>query len=156
MRYTIETLIKLGEEFVPVDELREGPPDPDYIEGAIVWEIDHQSLLTSRHWDLVDQLWAYIADGVDKLRHGLEFETYFPDQPLLLRFKRLNRHSIEVTIGRDRFVVHEAPFFASLTDGGSHFFSQMLKLLPQFESTWNCYMQLLKPKGSAPQGPLSL
>jgi hypothetical protein len=156
MRYTIETLIKRGEEFVPLGEVRESPPDPDYIEGAIVWEIDHQSLLTSRHWDLVDQLWAYIADGVDKLRHGLEFETYFPDQPLLLRFKRLNPHSVEVTIGEDRFVVHEEPFFASLMDGGNQFFSRMLELLPQFESTWNRYRQLLKSNSSAPRGPLNL
>src|SRR5579872_1274763 len=79
---TIKSLIKIDDKLVPIDEF-EGPVvDPDYIEGAIDLTIDHKPILRRELVDYVDQLWAYLVDGLGEVVAGREFSTGYPDMPI--------------------------------------------------------------------------
>ncbi|WP_175822004.1 hypothetical protein [Burkholderia sp. BCC0419] len=60
--------------------------DPDYIEGAIELSVDGVVLLDKSMWDCVNQLWAYLAEGLVCVSRGEGFKTYFPDQPIEIKF----------------------------------------------------------------------
>jgi len=140
MNYEIKTLFKIGDGFVSVDEVLNSPPDPDYIEGAIEWRIGQNVILNKQHWDLVDQLWAYIINGLrELLKHG-DYKTYFPDQPLFLGFKMLTGRMVQVTIGDVKTAVERSVMLRSLVEGSTSFFEKMQELVPQRRVIWNNYL----------------
>jgi hypothetical protein len=101
----ISTYLKHGEEFIPVEKFAGPLPDEDYIEGAIELSINGRSLLTREDWDCVDQLWAYLVDGLASIQIGKPFKTYFPDQPIEVSFTpevRSERVKVQVTINKNR------------------------------------------------------
>lgn len=140
MNYAIRSLIKIGTHFVPVEDVTPKTVDADYVEGAIAWSVGDVHLLSETHWDLVDQLWAYMIDGVVELHESGTFETYFPDQPLRLGFIRRGANRIEVVIGEKKHIVDRELFLASLVDGGKHFFTKMQELVPNRKDTWRRYL----------------
>lgn len=80
---SIASYLKQGSELVPIAELRGPIADENYIEGAIELSINHKPLLTTAQVDYVDQLWAYLVQGmVENVSEGRPFKTYFPDCPI--------------------------------------------------------------------------
>lgn len=100
-------------------------------------------------FDLVDQLWAYIINGIVEIENGsTEYHTYFPDQPLPMYFKldkktnfitittepRLEKR--EVSIDYNEFVksivYHAKEFFKELfrinNDENKYYIDQLEKL----------------------------
>ena len=140
MSYEIRSLFKVGGTFVPIDIVLESPEDPDYIEGAIIWRLGQKTILDERHWDLVDQLWAYIITGLGEFLKSGKYETHFPDQPLLLRFNRMSQSAAQVTVGRESMIVDYFTMLHSLVEGGTAFFTKLRELLPQHDITWNRYL----------------
>jgi hypothetical protein len=136
MGYLIRSYLRLPEGFVPVEACRDSPRNADYIDGAIEWKVGSEEIISLEHWDLVDQLWAYIINGLDHLTHSKDFETTFPDQPLRLRFRRRSSYSIEVTVGDTMRVVPADEFFAALHEGARHFFAEMIRLVPKKRAAW--------------------
>jgi hypothetical protein len=143
MDYSIDSFIKVGTGFVPVADVNPPLKAPQYIEGAIVWKIGGETPFSETHWDLVDQLWAYIVNGLGELKDKGEYATYFPDQPLRLALKRIGRDRIEITVGDARQIVPASAFFASIAEGGRLFFSRMLALVPEGVVTWQRYLDEL-------------
>ncbi|GIW98767.1 MAG: hypothetical protein KatS3mg111_2100 [Pirellulaceae bacterium] len=135
----VKSYFKIDDRFIPVETFSGEFPDKNYIDGAIVLTIDGQEIFTFEHWDLVDQLWCYIADGIGKLREGEDFETYFPDQPLLLRFELINKRFVRVTVGDDTYEVATETFLKTLQRGAKEFFQRMRELLPDWNDTWEKY-----------------
>ncbi|HHL4080092.1 hypothetical protein [Burkholderia sp. A2] len=87
--------------------------DPDYIEGAIELSVDGVVLLDKSMWDCVDQLWAYLAEGLVCVSRGEGFKTYFPDQPIEIKFAVHGanvvfsvtvRETVKVVVDRFEFV----------------------------------------------------
>jgi hypothetical protein len=145
MNYLIDSLIRTGKrQFVPLSTFGGPFPDARYIYGAILWRIGDQTILSEEHCDLINQLWCYIVDGVDKVQESGSFETFFPDQPLFLSFRRVGQQSIEVKVGDVRHVVDREAFLASLAEGGQKFFSRMQTLLSERSETWTIYADQLK------------
>lgn len=143
MNYEIHTYLKEKSEFVPMCQASR-PGDLDYIEGAIYWSIGSQTLMSQEHWDLIDQLWAYIVNGVRELMQSGAYETYFPDQPLRLAFRLANATSIEVEVGEMAAIVDREAFFHSLADGAERFFTAMISLVPEHQETWRAYLRHLE------------
>jgi hypothetical protein len=80
---SIASYLKQDGGLVPVAEFRGPIEDEDYIEGAIELTINHRPLLTTAQVDYVDQLWAYLIQGMaEEVREGRPFSTYFPDCPI--------------------------------------------------------------------------
>jgi hypothetical protein len=121
--------------FVQVGEVTEAPPDPDYVAGAVELVIDGVQLMDTVMWDYVDQLWAYICDMVRTYRERGEANTYFPDQPIMLSFKRhgSSRVLVSLTINDEtrKVSVGEEELIEALRAHGSAFFARMAELLPQ-------------------------
>ncbi|WP_155634049.1 hypothetical protein [Burkholderia cepacia] len=81
-----KTYIKIKGKFVDFNEFGGKIQDPNYIEGAIELSVDGVALLDKSMWDCVDQLWAYLTEGLVCVSRGKGFKTYFPDQPIEIKF----------------------------------------------------------------------
>lgn len=137
----IESFLKTNGSFVRVADFPGPIPDMDYVEGAIVCRIGGQDLLSTEHWDLVDQLWAYLVDGLTKICAGDEFDGFFPDQPLKLRLKLLSEYCVEVTIGDDIKRFDRSLLVTTLATGAQQFFNEMNRLAPDSADTWHRYLK---------------
>lgn len=116
--------------FTPVEECTQAPPDPDYVEGVIELSIDWKPIVTLDQWDYVDQLWAYLASMLEEVRASGRASTYFPDQPLVLRFERVGGGRLLVACGERKAATPEAEFVAAVRREGLRFFTEMDRLLP--------------------------
>ncbi|MCA8272687.1 hypothetical protein LGN17_09190 [Burkholderia sp. AU30280] len=83
---TAQTYIKLKKGFVDFHGFIGEINDSDYIEGAIELCVNGVVIIDKTMWDCVDQLWAYLAEGVVCIAKGDGFKTYFPDQPIEISF----------------------------------------------------------------------
>ncbi|RCG29634.1 hypothetical protein DQ384_18765 [Sphaerisporangium album] len=124
-------------EFVAVDEFDGALDDLDYIEGAIELEVDGKPMLGKAEWDYVDELWFYISDMVREMRSTGEAMTDFPDQPITLSFRRIDRVgrvriSCDFGVSHERrdAVVREEELLDALRRSGSLFFEKMAILAP--------------------------
>ena len=97
----INSYIKVNEKFIPIQDYDGDLPDPDYIEGAIELTVNGVVLIDKSMWDLVDQLWAYIINGLIDVNEGKEFKTSFPDQPIELTFTHLYNDIIKLSVNCD-------------------------------------------------------
>lgn len=122
--------------FTPVAEAREVPgSDPLHIEGAIDLKIDYTPILDTTLWDDVDQLWAYIGIMVGSLADQDEVSTYFPDQPIELKFRRQGGGRLLVSVTWDdnhrAASVSEHELVTALQGKGAAFFTRMMELVPE-------------------------
>lgn len=141
-RYSVESFVRIEESFVSLSQLDGVLPDADYIEGMIELQIAASKILSERHWDLIDQLWEYLIDGVsDLIFRETDLDCYFPDQPLRLSMKSTSQTQIEVSIGSDAYRVDKSCFAAAIGNGGRFFFTKMLQLVPSGEPTWRTYLE---------------
>lgn len=105
MDNSVTTFLKTNDGFQSIDNYSGKISDTDYIEGAIVLQIANNEILGLEQWDLVDQLWAYLREGIEEVDSRGEFKTFFPDQPLLLEIKKISQELAMITIGDSKTVV---------------------------------------------------
>jgi hypothetical protein len=91
------TYLFAGAALVPLDDVREPPKRLNYIEGAIELSIDGHPIITKDEWDLVDQLWAYLVNAVQRVAAGRDAQMPFPDTPIDVTFA-LDAASDTVTV----------------------------------------------------------
>jgi hypothetical protein len=119
---------------VPMESF-EGPiEDPQYIEGAIELIVDSRRLITTEMADYVDQLWAYLIDGLLQASDGVEFSTYFPDQPIRLTMNMTERNRLKISVKSREVVeatVDYGEFVTAMAEAGESFFRRMLSLVPE-------------------------
>jgi len=135
----IQTYFRVNDSFVPIEAFAGSITNKDYIEGAIVCSIYGRELFQLKHHDLIDQLWAYIVEGLCKLRDGKEYDVFFPDQPLRLRFKLISPSCVEVTIGDEINKVDYDAFRSTLKSGAVAFYAKMREIYPAESETWRRY-----------------
>ncbi len=135
----IQSYFRIDDAFVPIDEFSGTLPDKNYIEGAIVCSINGRELFQLRHYDLIDQLWAYIVDGLNKLQEGKTYDVFFPDQPLRLRFAAVSPRCVEVSIGDETNKVDYDALRSTLKRGAIDFFSKIKEIYPEALKTWERY-----------------
>jgi len=78
----IDTYFRINNEFVLIEEFSNQFSDIDYIEGAIILKINSVTILSLETWDYIDQLWAYIINGLETIMLKENYFTYFPDQAI--------------------------------------------------------------------------
>ncbi|TWD81835.1 hypothetical protein FB561_2959 [Kribbella amoyensis] len=130
----IETFLKGADGgFVPVEDCRTPPPDPDYIEGAVRLSFDGLEIIGVDEWDYVDQLWCYVAEMVKEVQSSGYAETYFPDQPIRLSFRATgSRVEVAAEVGKELKTanVSAVDFLTAIKSAGMSFFRKMSELLP--------------------------
>jgi hypothetical protein len=127
--YFVTTLLLVDGELLSIEEAPAKFLDPDYIDGAIIWAVGNKEILTPLHWDLVDQLWAYMLTGAQEVADGKSFKCYFPDQPLRIQFDIVSHEKVRVNIGDDETTIDIATFFESILSGAETCFTALHKKL---------------------------
>jgi hypothetical protein len=116
-------------------------PDENYVEGWIALSVDGHVLLNESHWDLVDQLWAYLIDGIsESLNSGRAFECFFPDQPLKLRIQPMSWDELVFTVGEHSTRTSKTSFVKAIATGGREFFRRIKSFIPSGNVTWDSYI----------------
>jgi hypothetical protein len=124
-------------------------PDSFYVHGWIDLRIGSSRILGEEHKDLVDQLWVYLLEGIDKLASGCsQWEFGFPDQPTDMLFALKKHRSIEIRIGSEICQVRFESFIVAVTSGAEKFFSKMKILVPKESRSWDLFIRQCKALNS--------
>lgn len=121
----------IDDYFVPlsnIEGLKNIKPQLDsyYLSGAIILKYGEQDLLDVTMWDLVDQLWAYFLNLIEEAIETGKSETYFPDQPLLLKMKSISNDMLLFVIDqKQKALLPKLDFFESLLKNARSFFEIM-------------------------------
>ncbi len=130
----IKSWLKVEQNFVEIENFQSQIEDSDYIYGAIDLIVDDQELLNKAMWDLVDQLWYYLALGLIEISDGNNFSTHFPDQAILMEFKHVNNNYILISVKAKKLYhgfVEKREFLKCMSQAGIHFFELMEKIVPE-------------------------
>ncbi|BAV96932.1 hypothetical protein [Lysobacter enzymogenes] len=137
----VRSYFRVDGQFVLADDLQGDVPDTDYVEGAITVDVDGVPFIDFEHWDLVDQLWSYISEALLTLKQGQDASIFFPDQPLELSFKQVEKGRVKVVLhtqpkGRT-IVVDKTELMSSFSKAGLHFLELMGRLSPGAKSAYD-------------------
>jgi hypothetical protein len=140
--FDVSSYLKDGEgRHIKIEQWAGRLRDENYVEGWIELSVDGQLLLDATHWDLVDQLWAYLIDGMlESLDSGRAFECFFPDQPLKLRIQPMSWNELVFTVGEHSSRTSKSSFIKAIATGGRDFFRRMSTLAPSGVVTWDSYV----------------
>lgn len=131
--FKVKSYLKQENRFIPVSEFNSEFSDPDYIEGAIEISSSGKKILTLENWDYVDQLWAYLVNGLIEVSKGTEFQTFLPDQPTRVYLKPdSNLRRVLITVGKNSnnsISVEYEEFMNVMIKEAKSFFEQMNQLL---------------------------
>ncbi|AGA28974.1 hypothetical protein [Singulisphaera acidiphila] len=143
--FSVESFVRIKNKFVPLSQCDRKLSDEFYIEGKIELEVEDSKILSEKQWDLVDQLWSYLIDGVSGiLFDDRNMECCFPDQPLRLSLKSLSKSQLEVCVGSCVHRVDKTCFIAAIANGGKAFFNKMLQIAPSGKSSWMLYIERIE------------
>lgn len=130
----VETLIGQPEGYAAIGQAKTKVPDEDYIEGALRLWVGDEQIVGASDWDLIDQLWAYLVDGLADIGAGKPHRLRFPDQPIELRFDPAGPDQTIVTATVDdevrSAVAHRPTLHAALVAGAKEMFTQLPRLAP--------------------------
>lgn len=110
--------IQHGSTFTLIENYTGSVKDPKHIDGAIELTVDGIPLIVKEQWDLVDQLWIYIVNGVEKVVNGESYTSSFPDSSTELSLKLTKTPNlIEMTIGDKTLAYNIQELGNALLDG---------------------------------------
>ena len=136
----IESFFKEKDTFVIAREFQGPIIDPNYISGAINIVANDIPIITLAMWDYIDQLWAYITDGLVNITENKPFTTCFPDQPIELSFIPLRNDYVQITVKcytePITTTVPKEIFFKTFIEAGLSFFGELDRLLPGSSSPY--------------------
>ncbi|MDN7895063.1 hypothetical protein [Burkholderia cepacia] len=140
------TYLKIKKKFVDFYDFNGKIPDPDYIEGAIELSINGVEILNKEMWDYVDQLWAYLAEGVICVARGEGFKTYFPDQPIEISFGiQGSKVVVAVTVHETvKVVVERSEFVSEMRRLAVEFFEGMKGKGDRYKDNSDIYLNKLR------------
>lgn len=99
--------------------------DFDYLDGAILIRYNDEIIMDSTLWDLIDQLWSYILNLIQEFINTGEAETFFPDQPVKIKLKKITKSTVLFSVYNNSWQFDTNSFIKSLLDGAEVFFDKM-------------------------------
>ncbi|TBM09991.1 hypothetical protein EYY86_19455 [Hafnia paralvei] len=132
------TYLKVNDAFIEFHEYNGTLNNVNYIEGALELTINGIVLIDKTMWDYIDQLWAYIVNGVESILNGQPFETYFPDQPIKLKAIPSNENiifSVECDTEKKVFI-NRRYFIETMASSAIEFFDFLRKKNQSFDSDY--------------------
>lgn len=147
----VKSYIKDSNDFIEIKNFDKKLEDDFYIYGAIELFINNTEIISLDMFDLVDQLWAYIINGMVEIENGrLEFNTYFPDQPLPMSFS-LDKNSNMITISTEPSLnnkkqakIKYKAFVLSMSNYAKDFFKELKRIEKSKESFCQHYMDIIE------------
>ncbi|RSZ55312.1 hypothetical protein HF313_06380 [Massilia atriviolacea] len=134
--FTVKTVLKKGQAFIPIEEWTGRVDDSDYVGGALVLSLDGLILLDETLWDDINWLWPYIADGLPDLLDGKDWKTGFPDQPVTFSVGHVDKEWIRLHVFSDghdfvRKKIRKRAYLTEMTRAGIDFFTRFDAIAPK-------------------------
>jgi hypothetical protein len=114
----------------------------NHVEGCLVLQAEGKELLGPAEWTDVDWLWMFLLDGLEAMAAHRSFETAFPDMPIGLAFRIVERHGhrdlvkIEVSgLGPRSVSVARQDLLDAMVGSGLVFFENLARLVPARSGT---------------------
>jgi hypothetical protein len=142
----VASFFRRGSQFIPIAEFEGGFLDTNYIEGALSVSLNGNELFDTSLWDYIDQLWAYLADGICAVARGESYSCYFPDQPIKVEFEILGGNQIKIFVGAGAGrtgVVSRELFISEFSKAAQQFFLRMNELVPEDGDIFTEYIKRL-------------
>jgi hypothetical protein len=98
-----------------------------YISGYIDFVYTDQVIFSWQQWDLIDQLWVYILNGIREAVVSKEASFTFPDQPLSVKISDLGNGSILFVIDNKKHVLPYDVLLNCLLPEAAFFFETIMK-----------------------------
>jgi len=128
---------------IPLEEFIGPISDTNYIEGALSVTLYETELFDILLWDYVDQLWAYLVDGICAVAAGESYSCYFPDQPIRIEFEIVGGNQVKIFVGAGTGrtgVVGREEFVSIFGKAAVQFFLRMTTLVPADSNTFKEYI----------------
>lgn len=139
-----DAIINYQQYFIAIDDKNEMTKiiknvDSNYVEGAIVITYYDKKIMDFRLWDLVDQLWSYIANTIKMAILNGEAMTFFPDQPVKIIIKDLGKSilfQIQVKNETTSHVLPKDEFLEEILTAAKFFFHEMINYNKEFHKMY--------------------
>ncbi|PXF31496.1 hypothetical protein WH50_09905 [Pokkaliibacter plantistimulans] len=132
----IQCFFKNGESFYPCNEYAGEIVDLNYIEGAIELKANGVVLMDKTMWNYIDQLLAYLVDGVGCIKNNKPYGCCFPDQPIEVSFSPVDENWLSITVKCHSSVsetVRIDEYLYALKMSALEFFEKLGKIIPHQE-----------------------
>jgi hypothetical protein len=150
---TVQSLIKVANMLVPVDELIGPIENEEYINGAIELSIGRVHLLTRDHVDLVVRLWAAWIEGLEEASMGRAFTTSYPDLFLEIALRPQGDQVVVQVDDMARLVAESVPlaaFRTAMVAAARRFFERLRPLVTLRRARLDGYLARLAALDSLP------
>lgn len=122
--------VQSGKNFVLVDEYTGVIKDMKHIDGAIKLIIDGKTIIDQKQWDLVDQLWAYILNGIEQVLSGKKYTSSFPGSSVNLGFNpTISIDMIELTVGDESIIYDTIGLVTALLNGAEECLKELGRII---------------------------
>jgi hypothetical protein len=122
--------IHSGSNFILVQEYHGSIVDPQHIDGAIELTIHGQSLISQDQWDLLDQLWIYILNGIEQITNQHNYHSSFPDSPVPLIFQLTSPPEItQMIVGEKSIRYNTTALSIALLQGAEDCLQELSRIL---------------------------
>jgi hypothetical protein len=122
--------IQHGSIFTLIEDYTGSVKDPRHIDGAIELTIDGSTLIAKEQWDLIDQLWIYIVNGMESAVNGESYTSSFPDSPTRLSLKPTGTANlIEMTVGEKTISHNIQELGDALLDGAANCLEELGRIM---------------------------
>ncbi|MCW2255249.1 hypothetical protein M2263_001340 [Providencia alcalifaciens] len=125
---SINTFIKINNDFIDIFDFDKKIKNNDYIDGAIELTINGKKLIDKSMYDYIDDLWSYLSEGLFVVSQGKEFKCYFPDQPIEVNFipQKGNRILVSVNCHEEiKTSIDKSEFLHVMTEHAKKFFEKL-------------------------------
>ena len=134
-RIRVESYVRSGEDFLPVQKVGRYAGDCMYMPGAISFVVDEVELMGVDLWDDVNWLWPLVIQALDDCRRTGSGKRGFPDQPISFTAEMAWQGNVLLTVSDgdsiNRTAVARADeVFEAVARAGVDFFGHSQTLCP--------------------------
>ena len=133
-RVRIQSYVKVGEVFQPIQEIEAFCGDCMYVAGAVSIVIDDVEMMGFDLWDDINWLWPYIAQAVDECRRTGIGKRGFPSQPISFKVETAWPGQVLVSVASESFesraIAPEDDLYAVVAQAGLTFFAELQRICP--------------------------
>jgi hypothetical protein len=124
--------IKSGSTFTLIDEYVGSIQDPRHIDGAIELVVEGVTIMGQEQWDLIDQLWIYIVNGLEQVVNAKPYQSSFPDSSTALSLQPITAANLITMTVADKSITYNSQELGNaLLDGATHCLTELSRIMGQ-------------------------
>lgn len=118
----------LSNYFIPIGDIKKGGMDkkkmnPMEIDGYIYISYDGTNvIMNAKYWDSISYLWVYLLNLIEDFFETGDAKVYFPDQPVKVSLKNINRMNVEFCLENKRWILPKKVFLTSMLNAAEDYF----------------------------------